>query len=173
MVQAERDTITKRPISRREALKKGGIAGLLAALSGTLAAAQISNNEDTKALTAARDWHLAWKRVCETELYVEQHPELLLSDRYCETNFPQIHQQFNEARGRLLACEPHTLAGALAVMGCAMTVCDSRRRAREVPTINGTVHHRVSSHVFMWQGEERMLQIAHAAIQRLAKVGAA
>lgn len=140
-------------LTRRDALRAGGIAGLLAALSGTVAAAQISRDEDAKVLTAARDWHEAWKRVCETELYVEQHPEILLNGRYYETDFPLIHQQYNEARRRLLACEPRTLAGALAVMGCAMTIYDSRRQAREDPTIEGTVHRRVGCHVFYWHGK--------------------
>jgi hypothetical protein len=121
--------------------------------------------DDSETLLAVAQWRQGWAAMLRTETYLEEHPEFVRDDeRYYASEIPRILQGFSDARNRLLATAPQSIAGAVAVLGCAATVFEARERGQADPL--ATPERRVLCRLF-WQGEHEMARVAHDALQRL------
>ncbi len=143
-------------------------AGVKAALAGTT----------DPVITAAGHWHKAFGQVLvQAEWWVShQNPNLdelnrdpALAQEYAEHReaLRVAGQAVSDARTQLLAEAPVTMAGAVALLGCAARVMMEQRCAREDTCAAGT-RARVAFCVLDSQGHEAMVLAAQPVLERLA-----
>ena len=150
------------PMTRRAVLA-GAPAVAAVAVMPAIAAPSV---DDSETLLAVAQWREGWAAMLRAETYLQEHPGFEWdNERYYASEIPRILQGFSDARKRLLATMPQSIAGAVAVLGCAATVFEARERGRTDPL--ATPERRVLCRLF-WQGEHEMARIAHGALQRLS-----
>ncbi len=160
-------------ISRRDALMGAGAAAVVAGVPGAVLGAT-----QDPVITAAGHWHKTFDRVfVQAEWWVlHQNPNIAELDR--DPGLAQEYEEHREtlrvankalsgARNRLLARAPATVAGAVAIFGCAARILVTRRLAEKDPYDTGT-RARVAFCYSDYQGQEEMILMAQPVLERLA-----
>ena len=124
----------------------------------------VTSGADRETLAAVAHWREVRDRAVATETIFEDHPEL--EDRQAPAlQWPARRRVFDVARARLLQARPVTPQGALALLGCAVTVIEWRNLAKRSDR-EGTIARRL--YCYGYQGDDQMTRIAHRALARLA-----
>jgi hypothetical protein len=158
------------------AVVTGAAAGPLAINAAGVKAAMAGTSDPV--ITAAAHWHRAFGQVLvQAEWWVlHQNPNLdelnrdpALAQEYAEHReaLRVSGQAFSEARKRVLAEAPVTVAGAVAILGCAARVMMEQRCARQDTCPAGT-RARITFCVLDSQGQEAMVLAAQPVLERLA-----
>jgi hypothetical protein len=161
-------------LTRRDAVRQaaGGAASLFAAPAIAPAVAAASD-PDAGILRRAADWRRAWTallRCAANRPLTPGRDEHDVASPHAA--IARVRQALGEARDGLLAVQPRTAEGALAVLGCAATVLRARRQARHEPHRGGAVYRRALG-ALKWQGEIEMMRIAEQVLSRPAAARAA
>ena len=150
---------------RSKLTRRAVLAGAPAVVAAAAMPAFAEHPDDSETLQAVAQWRQGWAAMLRAETYLQEHPKFEWdNERYYASEIPRILQGFSDARKRLLATMPQSIAGAVAVLGCAATVFEARERGRTDPL--ATPERRVLCRLF-WQGEHEMARIAHDALRRL------
>ena len=131
-------------MTRRAALQ-GTAAVATCVVTGTAVAAVA----DDPAIRAAADWHECW-------------------DRLLASAGLKIGEAYSNARERMAVVEPTTTAGAVALLGCAATVIETREHAFDYTDLQFRVPRRI---LYDHHGEAQMSHNAYRALARLVGEG--
>ena len=152
-------------ISRRAALR--GAAAVAARGAVTLVAVAVpaissvnAGNADADLLTRVAQWHRAYLKFKEADLFSEEHPTDTVG--YYGLGHGNDTKDFWAALRVLSEARPKTLVGAVALLGCAERVaadCERRRAGERMPQIVFFVH------------TDRLRKNAYLALERLVGEG--
>ena len=165
-------------ITRRSVLTGASAAVAVATVAAPRAALAETVGSPDPVITAADHWHKAFDQVLvQAEWWLShQNPDLAELDRdprlaqeYEERRetLRGANQALSEARNRLLASAPVTVAGAVAILGCAARSMATRRLAEKNPYDAGT-RARVAFCYSDYQGQDEMVLAAQPVLERLA-----
>ena len=145
-------------LSRRETLARGGqVVAAAAVLPFIPAIAHAEVNADAALLARVVQWHRAYEKNLEADLFGEEHPKAL--DEYYARGYGPVPGHLRVIQKELIEARPETLAGAVALLGCAernTTDIDRMRAGERVPQAVFFVHASLLS------------KTAYAALRRLA-----
>ena len=145
-------------ITRRDALAHGGRAIAAAAVLPFLPSiAHAEVNADAALLARVAQWHWAYGKLMEAGLFNEAHPGAL--DEFYARGYGPARARQATIQKELIETRPETLAGAVALLGCAernTADIDRMRAGEQVPQIVFFVHASLLS------------KTAYAALRRLA-----
>ncbi len=147
-------------LSRRETLARGGQAVAAAAVLPFLPSinpAQADVNTDAALLARVAQWHRAYEKLIEAELFLEARPKAL--DEYYARGYGPARNRLWAIQKELIEARPKTLAGAVALLGCAERNAediDRLRAGEQVPQAVFFVHASLLS------------KTAYAALRRLS-----
>ena len=130
-------------ISRRDALRGAGAAVAVAAAAAAVPAIAVAKSQgaDTALKETAARWHRLYEKFKVANLFDEAHPEA--EDEYYDRGYGDVSGDFWTVHKELSDARPKTLAGVVALLGCAeRNVADRRRRraGEHVPEIVYFVH---------------------------------
>ena len=172
-------------ITRRDALLgatvaavvTGAIAAPLAIKAAGVKAALAETSDPV--IAAAGHWHRAFDRALGLAEWLVSHPNLHdgpdrdpeegVAREYAEWHraLRKAGQAVSDARTQLLAEAPTTVAGAVALLGCATRAMVEHRRAQQDMCAAGT-RARITFCVLDSQGQEAMVLAAQPVLERLA-----
>ena len=145
-------------LSRRTALARGGQAVAAAAVLPFIPAiAHAEVNADTTLLARVAQWHQAYEKILEAGSFIEAHPEAL--DEFYARGYGPVRGRLWAVQDELIEARPKTLAGAVALLGCA------ERNAMDIDRLRAG--ERVPQTVFFVHAS-LLSRTAHAALRRLA-----
>ena len=166
-------------ISRRTALATGAAAAVTGLTVAPLAMKAALAGTADPVIAAAGHWHRAFDRALGLAEWLVSHPDLHdgpdldpeegVAQEYAEWHRALRHagQAVSDARTQLLAEAPTTVAGAVALLGCAARAMVEQRRARQDICAAGT-RARITFCVLDSQGQEAMVLAAQPVLERLA-----
>ncbi len=170
-------------ITRRDALVGAGavvaVAGVPTAVAVATSSAVLTRATDP-AIAAAAHWQKAFDQVLvQAEWWVShqnpnlnelrQNPGLAQEYEDHRKTLRMANQALSEARNRLLGRAPVTVAGAVAILGCAARIMVYRRLEKD-PSDAGT-RARVAFCYSDYHGQEEMVLMAQPVLERLAREG--
>ena len=145
-------------ITRRDVLAHGGKGVAAAAVLPFLpSVAHAQEGTDAALLARVDQWHRAYGKLMEAGLFNEAHPGAL--DEFYARGYGPARARQAAIQKDLIETRPETLAGAVALLGCAernTADIDRRRAGEQVPQIVFFVHASLLS------------KTAYAALRRLA-----
>ena len=145
-------------LSRRETLARGGqVVAAAAVLPFIPAIAHAEVNADAALLARVAQWHRAYAKLMEADLFNEAHPGAL--DDFYARGYGPARARFRAIQDELIEARPKTLAGAVALLGCAERNADDIDRLR--------AGERVPQAVFFVHAS-LLSKTAYAALRRLA-----
>ncbi len=167
-------------ITRRDALRGAtavAVAGVPTAVALVAAPRTALAGAVDPAIAAAAHWQRVFDQVLvQAEWWVShQNPNLAelrqnpgLDQEYEERRkaLRVANQILSEARNRLLGRAPVTVAGAVAILGCAARIMANRRLEKD-PSDAGT-RARVAFCYSDYHGQEEMVLMAEPLLERLA-----
>ncbi len=131
-------------LSRRKVLAGGGQAVAAAAVLPFLPSinpAHAEEGADAALLARVAQWHRAYEKRMEADLFSETHPRA--SAEYYARGYGPVPGRLREIQDELIEARPETLAGAVALLGCVESVaadCERRRAGERMPQIVFFVH---------------------------------
>ena len=143
-------------ITRRTALRGAAAVAATGAVPIAILANTNDVNADAALLARVAQWHRAYEKVIEAGLFQEAHTKAL--DEYYARGYGPASGSLWAIQKELIEARPKTLAGAVALLGCAErnAVDIDRRRAGE----------RVPEEVFFVHAS-LLSKTAYAALRRL------
>ncbi len=171
-------------ITRRGALLGAGavvaVVGLptaVAAWWSSQAATTTFAGSTDSVVAAAGHWHRAFDRTLELSEWWLSHQDPDLDELKQNPGLAQEYEErhatlrvagkaFHDARKQLLTKAPVTVAGAVALLGCASRAIAERRRAQIDVSTPGT-RARVAFCVFDYLGQNEMVLAAQPVLERL------
>ena len=166
-------------ITRRDALLGASAAAAMAATTAPLAIKAALAGTADPVIIAAGHWHKAFGRALRLAEWLVSHPDLhdgpdLDPEEGVAREYAEWHralrkagQAVSDARTQLLAKAPATMAGAVAILGCATRAMVEHRRAQQDMCAAGT-RTRITFCVLDSQGQEAMVLAAQPVLERLA-----
>jgi hypothetical protein len=168
-------------LTRRNVLRSASAAVAVVAVAApaAIALAETVGSSDP-AIAAAAHWHRAFDRALELAEWLVSHQNLhdgpdLDREEGVAREYAEWHkalrtagQAVSDAREQLLAEAPRTVAGAVAILGCASRVMMEQRRARQDMCAAGT-RARIVFCVLDNHGQEAMVLAAQPVLERLAE----
>ena len=129
-------------------------------------------------IAAAGHWHTAFDRTLEQSEWWVSHQNPNLDELKQDPGLAQKYEEHREtlrvagkavsdARKQLLTKAPVTVAGAVALLGCATRIMVEQRRARQNPCPAGS-RARIAFCVLDGNGHEAMVLAAQRVLERLA-----
>ncbi len=169
-------------ITRRNAMLCSAAAVAVAGVPTAVAAvaargAALAGTADP-VIAAAGHWHKAFDRALEQSEWWVSHQNPNLDELNQDPGLAQEYEEHREtlrvagkavsdARKRLLTKAPVTVAGAVALLGCATRAMAEQRRAKEDAYAVGT-RARVAFCVVDYQCQDEMVLAAQPVLERLA-----
>ena len=168
-------------LTRRGAMLGAGAAVALAGLPTAVAAWSTSPTAFAGAtdsvVAAAGHWHRAFDRTLELSEWWLSHQDPDLDELKQNPGLAQEYEErhatlrvagkaVHDARKQLLTKAPVTVAGAVALLGCASRAIAERRRAQIDVSTPGT-RARVAFCVFDYLGQNEMVLAAQPVLERL------
>ena len=166
-------------ITRRDALLGASTVAAMAAATAPLAIKAALAGTSDPVIAAAGHWHRAFGRALGLAEWLVSHPDLhdgpdLDPEEGVAREYAEWHralrkagQAVSDARTQLLAEAPTTVAGAVALLGCATRAMVEQRRAQQDMCAAGT-RTRITFCVLDSQGQEAMVLAAQPVLERLA-----
>ncbi len=143
-------------ITRRTALRGAAAVAATGAVPIAVLASTNNVNADTALLMRVAQWHRAYEKRLEADLFAEEHRRAL--DEYYARGYGPASGRLWAIQKELIEARPKTLAGAVALLGCAERNADDIDRLRageQVPQAVFFVHASLLS------------KTAYAALRRL------
>ena len=145
-------------LSRRETLAKGGQAMAAAAVLPFIPSiAHAQEGADAALLARVAQWHRAYEKRMEADLFSEEHRGA--RDEYYARGYGPVPGRLRAIQKELIEARPETLAGAVALLGCAERNADDIDRLR--------AGERVPQGVFFVHAS-LLSKTAYAALRRLS-----
>ncbi len=111
-------------ITRRDALR--GAAAVAAA--GAVPIAAMAREGDSALLALADQWHEAYEKSKEADLFDEANPTA--EDAYYARGYGEATSVFWKVHERLSEARPETITGAVAMLGCVQRIAADRALKR-------------------------------------------
>ena len=118
-------------VTRRGAMKRAGqavAAGAVLPFLPSINPAQAQEDADAALLARVAQWHRAYEKRMEADLFSETHPKA--RDEYYARGHGPASGRFWAIQKELMEARPETLVGAVALLGCAERNADDIDRLR-------------------------------------------
>ncbi len=152
-------------LSRRDALRGAAAVAAAPALMLPVLAAKAED----PALQAAADWQESWDHLFAFAGYVGEHPDVFYDPRrYGISAGPALDTAHEAATEQLMHAKPTTVAGATAILGCAMEIIAARRQTFKSTCSRGTAARRVFCMFVHREPERHMVEVAYRALSHVS-----